>query len=187
MEERMNQNNLFDIITPQLRSGETALWVERPKPMARATSKVLLFLFGIPFFGFAVFWTAMAGNFSTGDDSFSNFFPLFGIPFLVIGACLLLSPVWSYMEAKKWLYYAITDQRLMIIRSFPRRKIESWEPADISRLERTSKPDGSGNVIFAEEIRQTQNGTSTKPRGFYGVPDAKRVEEAIAKLRNSIT
>ena len=181
----MNQNNLFDIVTPQLRSGETAVWVERPKPMARAKSKIFVFLFGIPFFGFAVFWTAMAGDFSSGDDVLSNMFPLFGIPFLVAGACMLLSPAWSYVEAKKWLYYAITDQRLMIIRIFPRRKIETWEPSDITRLERTSKSDGSGNVIFAEEIRRGQDGTTTKPRGFYGVPDAKRVEEAILGLRNS--
>ena len=78
----------------------------------------------------------------------------------------------------------------MIIRTFPRSKIESWEPADITQLERTSKSDGSGNVIFAEEIRRHResllnDGTTTTPRGFYGVPDAKRVEEAIAKLRNS--
>ena len=181
----MNQSNLFDVVKPQLRNDETPLWVERPKPMARAKSKMLIFLFGILFFGFAVFWTTMVTSFISGDDLLSTFFPLFGVPFLVIGACMLLAPVWSYVEAKKWLFYAITDQRLMIIRSFPIRKIESWEPADITRLERTSKSDNSGNVIFAEEIRQGQNGRSTKPRGFYGVPDAKRVEEAIAKLRNS--
>ena len=185
MEDRINQSNLFDIVTPQLRSGETVVYVDRPKPLARAKSKIVFFLFGIPFFGFAVFWTAAAGGFSSGDDFLSNIFPLFGTPFLVIGACLLLSPAWSYVEAKKWLYYAITDQRLMIIRTFPRSKIESWEPADITRLERTSKSDSSGNVIFAEEIRRSRDGTTTTPRGFYGVPDAKRVEEAIAKLRNS--
>ena len=176
----MNQSNLFDIVTPQLRSGETVVWVERPTPLARTKSRIVWFLFGIPFFGFAIYWTAEAGEFSS-----DNYFPLFGIPFLVAGACLLLSPAWSYVEAKKWLYYAITDQRLMIIRTFPRSKIESWEPADIMRLERTSKSDGSGNVIFAEETAGSGEDSFTMPRGFYGVPDAKRVEEAIAKLRNS--
>ena len=176
----MNQSNLFDIVTPQLRSGETVEYVDRPKPLARAKSKIVWFLMGIPFFGFGVFFTAEAGEFSS-----DNYLPLFAILFLVAGVCMLLSPAWSYVEAKKWLYYAITDQRLMIIRSFPWRKIESWEPADITRLERTTKSDGSGNVIFAEEIKGSGEDSYTKPRGFYGVPDAKRVEEAIAKLRNS--
>ena len=176
----MNQSNLFDIVTPQLRSGETVVYVDQPKPLARAKSKIVWFLMGIPFFGFGVFFTTEAGEFSS-----DNYLPLGAFLFLVAGACMLLFPAWSYVEAKKWLYYAITDQRLMIIRTFPRSKIESWEPADITRLERTTKSDGSGNVIFAEVMRRSQDGTTTKTRGFYGVSDAKRVEEAIAELRNS--
>ncbi|MDP6814583.1 MAG: hypothetical protein QF582_15315 [Alphaproteobacteria bacterium] len=175
----MNQGDLFTIVSPQLRRGERAVWVERPAPMARAFSRIALFLFGIPFFGFAVFWTGMAAQ------SGQVFFPLFGIPFMLVGAGLLLSPIWSYVEARNWLVYAITDQRLLIIRTFPRHKIESWEPADISKLERTAKPDGSGTILFADEVRQGRRGSYTVPRGFYGVPDAKRVEEAILELRNS--
>ena len=176
----MNQSNLFDIVKPQLRSGETVVYVDQPKPLARAKSKIVWFLMGIPFFGFGVFFTAEAGEFSS-----DNYLPLGAFLFLVAGACMLLFPAWSYVEAKKWLYYAITDQRLMIIRTFPRSKIESWEPADITRLERTTKSDGSGNVIFAEETSGSGEDSFTMPRGFYGVPDAKRVEEAIAELRKS--
>ena len=58
-----------------------------------------VFLFGIPFFGFAVFWTTMAEEFSSGDDVLTNIFPLFGIPFLVAGACMLLYPAWAYVDA----------------------------------------------------------------------------------------
>jgi hypothetical protein len=173
----MVQLDLFKVVTPELRRGEKAIWVERPQPMERAMSRLKIFLFGIPFFGFAVFWTATASQ--SGDP----IFPLFGIPFLIIGAGLLLSPVWSYVEAKNWLLYAITDQRLLIMRTFPRHKIESFWPEDITRLERTTKQDGSGNVIFAEDIRQGKRGTYTVPRGFYGVPDARRVEEAVLDLQ----
>ena len=169
----------FAIVTQQLRRGEKSVWTERPAPLARARSRLMIFLFGIPFFAFAVSWTISAGQ--SGDA----IFPLFGIPFMVIGAGLLLSPVWSYWEAKNWLIYAITDQRILIIRTFPRHKVESFEPDDITKLERTTKPDGSGNVIFAEEERRGKNGTYMVPRGFYGVPEAMRVEDAVMQLRNS--
>jgi hypothetical protein len=43
----------------------------------------------------------------------------------------------------------------------------------------------SGTILFADEVRQGRRGSYTVPRGFYGVPDAKRVEEAILELRNS--
>ncbi len=177
--QRGGGDDTFAVVTPQLRRGERALWTERPSPLARARSRLKIFLFGIPFFCFAVFWTTTASQ--SGDP----IFPLFGIPFMVIGAGLLLSPMWSYWEARNWLVYAITDQRILIIRTFPRHKVESFEPSDITKLERTTKPDGSGNVIFAEEERRGRNGTYMMPRGFYGVPDVMRVEEAVMKLRKS--
>jgi len=89
------------------------------------------------------------------------------------------------VEAKNWLIYAITNQRLLIIRTFPRTKVESFEPADITRVERTTKADGSGNIIFAEDIRRGRRGNHTVPRGLYGVGEAKRVEAAILDLRNA--
>ncbi len=177
--QRGGGDDTFAVVTPQLRRGERALWTERPSPLARARSRLKIFLFGIPFFCFAVFWTPPASQ--SGDP----IFPLFGIPIMVIGAGPLLSPMWSYWEARNWLVYAITDQRILIIRTFPRHKVESFEPSDITKLERTTKPDGSGNVIFAEEERRGRNGTYMMPRGFYGVPDVMRVEEAVMKLRKS--
>ena len=177
--QRSGGDEVFAVVTPQFRRGERALWTERPSPLARARSKLTFFLFGIPFFCFAVFW--IAGASQSGDA----IFPLFGIPFVVVGAGLLLSPVWSFWEARNWLVYAITDQRILIIRTFPRRKVESFEPSDITKLERTTKSDGSGNVIFAEEERRGRNGTYMMPRGFYGVPNAMQVEEAVMKLRKS--
>ncbi len=151
--QRGGGDDTFSVVTPQLRRGERALWIERPSPLARARSRLKIFLFGIPF--------------------------------MVIGGGLLLSPMWSYWEARNWLVYAITDQRILIIRTFPRHKVESFEPSDITKLERTTKPDGSGNVIFAEEARRGRNGIYMVPRGFYGVSDAMRVEEAVIKLRKS--
>lgn len=177
----MNLDLLYGVIAPQLRNGEKPVWIDRPSPMARALSSPTKFLFGIPFLGFAIFWT------STASQTGVSFFTLWGIPFILVGAGMVLSPVWYYLEAKNWLYYAITDQRALIIRTFPRHKIESFEPREFTRLERTVKPDGTGNVLFAEDIRRGKNGNYTVPRGFYGVPEAKRVEETLLDLQRNST
>jgi hypothetical protein len=177
----MEQQNIFAEVTPQLRHGEKTLWAERPKPVARALTKIAPGLFGIPFFCFAIFWIFTAVGMGGGI-----LMALFGLPFVLVGAALMLSPLWSYLEAKSWLVYAITDRRLLIIRTFPRNKVESFEPADITRLTRTSKADGSGNVIFAEDVRQDEGRSYKVPRGFYGIPEAKRVEEAVIALRDSV-
>jgi len=62
---------------------------------------------------------------------------------------LRLHPVWSYVGAKNWLIYTIANQRLLIISTFPRRRVESLEPADITRAERTTAANCSSNIIFA--------------------------------------
>jgi hypothetical protein len=176
----MNHSELLNVVTPELRRGEIVDWVERPRPSARARSKLTTFLFGLPFFGFAIFWTH--GALQSGN----TYFPLFGIPFLLVGAGMVLSPVWAFIEAKYWLFYAITNQRALIIRTFPRRKVETFAPEDITRLERTTSSDGSGNIFFADELHHGRNGPYRVKRGFYGIPEAKRVEEAILELKKAV-
>lgn len=175
----MNGAGLFAVVKPELRRGGIVDWVERPQAGARAGSKLSVALFGVAFSGFAVFWTHGAAQ--SGDA----IFPLFGVPFLLVGAGMLLAPLWTYIEAKSWLIYAITNQRVLIVLTYPRRKVESFEPGDITRPERTAKPDGTGNIFFGEDIRRGRHGPYRVKRGFYGVPEVRRVEEAILELRNS--
>jgi hypothetical protein len=68
----------------------------------------------------------------------------------------------------------------MIIRLFPRHKVETFAALDVGKLERTTSSDGSGNLIFSEEIRRGTKGRTVRtPRGFYGIQDVKTVEAAV--------
>src|SRR5215467_11130527 len=67
--------------------GEKVLWWGKPDPQKYAFRKAWYsFLLGIPFFSFAVFWTYMTSR--------GGVFAAFGIPFLLIGLGMLLSPTW---------------------------------------------------------------------------------------------
>ncbi len=184
MDRRRDGMAMMMVAQKELQSGERLVWAERPGPAARARTKLMLSLFGIPFLVFAIFWEvqAVAG----AEAGAGSLFPLFGIPFILVGIGLILSPLWSYVEARNWLFYAITDRRMLIIRQFPMRKVESFRPQDITKCERTEKSDGSGNIVFRDDLKSGSRGSSyTVPRGFFGIPDVRRVEEQVMKLRDS--
>ena len=180
------------ILTSQLRDGEQIVWIDRPIPLAYAKSKIGKGLFGIPFFAFSVFWLIKAAQ--SGEPLMA----LFGVPFVAVGAWLILSPIWAYRSAQKWLIYAITNQRLIIFRMFPSHLINSFAPSDIQATERTTKADGLGTVTFAKEthhvlerhgtFRRHRSRTRTRTRhiGFFCIKDVQRVEQAILDLKTSV-
>src|ERR1700754_4439142 len=86
--------------------GQKVLWWARPDPFMYAVKQSWqTFLFGIPFFAFAVFRPYKA--------SVSGVFAAFGIPFLAIGLGMVLSPLWYYFRGTR-ATYALTDRRAVI-------------------------------------------------------------------------
>ena len=75
------------------------MWQGEPAGGLRfRASDIFTSLFGLAFFSFAIFWITMASSmtsrrsfnsFSSGPDLVFQFFPLFGIPFVLVGAYLL--------------------------------------------------------------------------------------------------
>ncbi len=114
-----------------------------------------------------------------------------GLPFVAIGLGLASVPWWWPVLAKRTVY-AISDQRLLIIRNLLRQKVTSYGPEDIDVVERRERRDGSGDIIFRrEEIRkpnhhhdhQGKRRVGEREVGFFGVPEVRRVEEAIWALK----
>ncbi len=120
----------------------------------------------------------------SGDGAFM-FFPLFGLPFLIVGLGILLAPLWAYMGAARTIY-AITSDRLIIRKG---KSVKSFEPDEIDTIERRDHANDLGDVIFARELYRTggRHGSRTRMRkvGFFGVPDARRVEDAVRTLKDS--
>lgn len=188
-----NQNDLAAFaddlhlaVQNELAEGERVFWTGQPIPSRLARKALPLVLFGIPWTAFALFWMWGATGFGKGLDKDAGpfmLFPLFGLPFVLIGLGMLTSPYWAARQARKTVY-AVTDRRVFILSPtfFGSTKTRSFQPEDLDSLERTQHADGSGDLVFTYDIRTTQNSTRRVPVGFLAVPNVKDAEQIVATL-----
>ena len=100
---------------------------------------------------------------------------------------MLLSPYFLMRMARESAY-VITDRRAIHIKAglFGRVAVASFSPQQLGSLSRVQHLDGSGDVLF---MHASESGRSNIPAlsrfGFFGVDDAKAVEEMLAKLAKS--
>src|SRR5690349_96132 len=170
------------IATAELDPGERLVWSGSPRPGALALQAVPATLFGIPFAGFAVFWMYGAWTATTRGGHLSGpwlLFPLFGIPFLLVGLGFVTAPLWAWAGAGRTVY-AITDRRALIIGGAGLRGVQSFQHADVGDITHLESGDGSGSLYFATRAFVSSNGIVNRSRvGFVGIPDVKRVEQLL--------
>ena len=137
-------------------------------------------MFGSAFTAFALFCIGAAAGIPGGGVPV---FALFGIPFVIVGLCMLLSPFWMLYKAGRTAY-AITDCRALVIEHGPfgRVMVRSFEPGDLAILSRTQHADGSGNLVFRREYRLEGRRGRFVDIGFLAVLDVREVEERIREL-----
>jgi hypothetical protein len=190
-------------VRAELRDGERLLWVGQPLPARYARAAWPMVLFGIPWTAFAVFWIVMAGGMgffaanagpggpgAGGAALFGCCFPLFGVPFVLIGIGMLTSPIWLRRQARRTCY-ALTDRRAIVwkAQSFGGVEVRSYGPDDLTRLVRTENADGTGDLVFEEFVRTTRrygnNGNRSTYRtryGFLAIADVRRIEELLRRV-----
>jgi hypothetical protein len=180
----MDTMHVEQIANGQLDSGERLLWAGRPAPLGVALGSLPMTVFGLLFGGFAAFWiwAASGGMSRSSDGAFSGpgaFFPLFGLPFLLVGLGMVFAPLWAYLGAKN-MVYAVTDRRAMIIAGLRTKNVRSFTKEEIGEITRIERPDGSGSLMFASVTRASSKGQISVSRvGFEGIPDVRRVEQLI--------
>ncbi len=177
------ESSALAIAQREMRPGERLIWADRPAPGRMALSGLALTAFGSVFGGFAAFWIVGAASTVPSDAGAFAFFPLFGVPFLLVGLGMMLAPLWIWMGAKKTVY-AISSDRLVIIRG---DRVRSFEPDEIEGLERREGADGRGDVIFRRDLVRSHSRHHGRTRerkiGFFGIPEVRRVEDEIRRLK----
>ena len=170
-------------INRQLDPGEGLLWSGAPSPARMALSALPATVFGIPFTGFAAFWiytafTATSKAASSPGGAW-NLFPLFGIPFLLIGLGMLTAPLWALLAAGRTLY-AVTNRRALIVSGLFSTSVKSYTHSEIHELQRVERSGGTGDLYFASRDVVTRRGGIARQRiGFLGIPDVRSVELLI--------
>lgn len=166
-----------------LKPEEKILWQGQPGTRIRwrslATPNTLM---GAFFTGFSIFWITMAASMIGGSGApFPfRFFPLFGIPFLLIGLYMLGGhAIWDAIK-RSGTHYTLTTHTAFIGQSvFGRRSLESHP---IAQMERILLEDGDpGSVIFSE----MQIGGRARP-GFYQIADARTVYRMLRDARGQL-
>jgi len=176
------------IIDAELAPGERLVWSAQPRAGRFALQTIPLVLFGIPWTVFALSWSGMAAwgtsrMAGTGGPGLFRLFPLFGLPFVLIGLGMLSSPWWAIRKARRSAY-ALTDRRAILCLAGWRGTvtIRSFEPAQLTDLRRKQRADGSGDLVFAVDWSQTDNNTRSTDVGFIAIPDVKEVEDLVRAL-----
>ncbi len=193
MYRERDQKVLHYVQNSVLQPREKLVWKGRPNPLAAASVGLGLFFFGIFFFGFAIFWTAGASAAAwavrAADGQvfplFAGVFPLFGVPFLAVGAWMVSGPVRNYLRAAR-SYYAITDKRILIITAGRGYTVRTIFADKINDYERTDNGDGSGSIRLKKTIINSGRGTRSSvvfADGLWGIADVKGAADAITALQ----
>jgi hypothetical protein len=189
--------DLDALVQAELVTGERLLWVGQPLPRRYLLFSIPIVLFAIPWTGFAVFWVLTAsgmlfggmGNNAPGPGGFFACFPLFGLPFILIGLGLFSSPYWLLRKARRTCY-ALTDRRAIIWEPgvFSSISVRSYGPDQLKRIRRNQRADGTGDLIFEEMATYDNEGhRSISSRGFMAIPQVRDIEELLRKALLSKT
>ena len=175
----------------ELQSGESLYWTGTADPGRAALTALPASIFGIPFAGFSLFWISQAYHASSAMSKSSQnaftkgftLFPLFGVPFLLVGLGIVLAPLWAFLKGRSTVY-AVTNQRVMIITGEGNRSVKSYTPADIVSVEHRERPDGSGDILIVTNAitRANNNLVSPVKVALCGIPNVKQVAQQVLTL-----
>lgn len=167
---------------------EKILW--QGKPVTRFAFRPTDFLlsgFGLVFFAFAIFWTVMASSMSSGTGPFGYIFPLFGIPFILVGGFLLFGRFFWDVHRRSRTWYTLMDKRAFIATNLlGNRTLKNYtidEDSPIVLVGESSEQ----TVHFAERVKRGSKGnTYTEAIGFELLPDneGREVYGMLREIRN---
>jgi hypothetical protein len=176
-------------IRNELQPGERLLWSGRPDPIRGMLPTFAIWLFAIPWTCFAVFWIVTAYGIgshanNSGGGGFA-FFPLFGLPFVLVGIGMFSSPYFVYLKLKRTAY-GITDKRAIIISGKNTKTVDSYDSSNVGHIQRTERADRSGTLYFAQTVTNNgKNGPQTTNIGFVGIPEVRNVEQILRETLGS--
>ncbi len=179
-------------VQSELIPGENIHWAGMPNPRVIFHSDDRLAIpFSLLWTGFFVYWEAGALGY-WGKGGKSGFMTLWGIPFLVIGQYF----VWGRFFVDAWLksrtYYAVTNQRVLIVQEGWTRKVRFTYLESIPEIVREGTANGTLWLgprlpVIAGRRQPTRDTSRFKVDGYVpvlaDVDDVDSVYRLIMELR----
>jgi hypothetical protein len=177
---------LRDAVTKELQ-GERILWAGRPSAIQSFLTSLPILLFAIPWTAFSIGWEWMAlGGWLSGKPSPSTthtimgvIFPLFGVPFVLVGLGMMSAPFLAWRWARRTVH-VIGDKRLISLTMGRRLKVKTYLIGNVVRTERTERRDGSGTLKVVTGVSRDSDGDKMETTEmFYGIPEVRKVERLL--------
>jgi len=179
---------------------EKTLWISQPEALILFTgADVFLVPFSLLWGGFAIFWevSALFMFFSTreGKSAMPIIFPLFGIPFVIIGLYFMFGRFIYKNWKKRNTYYAVTNKRVLVLAKLFSRSLNAINIDSIPTINKTIRSNGIGTIKFGNVnwmVSMYGNtgmdffgsfGGADIPT-FYDIKDVNKVHEIVNELRN---
>jgi hypothetical protein len=182
-------------IRPELSKDETLSWAGQPKQgILFRSSDVFLIPFSLMWGGFAIFWEfgAVFGISHAGNKvptPIGIIFPLFGIPFVIIGLYFIFGRFIVDAKHRTNTYYGLTDQRIIIVSGIFSRKVKSMNLRTLTDISLDEKANGTGTITFGPTNPMAQwnrsfawPGMTEMTPSFEMIQNAKEIYE---KTRNA--
>ena len=160
---------------------EKILWSGRPKQGFFLTGgDILVSLFGLIFLGVGSLMEYSA------IQSFDIFLMIFSLPFLLFGLYMVLGSIIYKNYQKKRTYYAVTNQRVLVLINSFSKKVESKLISQIPVLNKTVKKNGSGTIQFDNTgyMGTGRNSYRIEALSFDNIMDVDTVYRMISDLRS---
>lgn len=140
----MTESDLAARLLPR----EKILWSGRPGQGLLFTSRdIFLVPFSLLWCGFAIYWTWMAAS----APNTPAIFLLFGAVFVVVGLFFTVGRFILDAWTRRGLSYAVTDRRILILRSRPFSRFIAVDLDRLPAIDLTERGDGRGTIRFGPD------------------------------------
>lgn len=141
-------NKVILEIRKHLGPNEKILWAGQPKQgIMLRVSDIFLIPFGCLWGGFAFVW-----EYNVLMHMGPSFFALFGVPFVVIGAYLIVGRFFVEAVQRKQTYYGITTERIIIVSGIFQQKINTLALRSLSDVSLTESRNQTGSISFGDSF-----------------------------------
>jgi hypothetical protein len=138
-----------------------------------------------------LFWAYLDISYRLGINGHGIWLFTFGnnklLPVLIVGVAALAIPFLQYRGDLNTVY-VVTDRRVITIEgkgsSFT---IRSFLPKDFTDIIRQEHQDGTGDVIFFQEVLRDSNRQKILLQGFLGVQNAREIEAMLRTLKQEVS
>jgi hypothetical protein len=186
--ETDRSTRLRQALERELRPGENVLW--HGWQLGRLDPRhFLVYVFAVPWTAFALAWTGIAAaavaSAVPGENELGLVawaFPLFGLPFIAVGAWMLGKPFMPLLERGRVLY-VITAERVLKLSLVRTLEVTAVPAARIGMVERREERDGTGMLQLAVKVGTNSDGDRQTEHFVIGaVEDVMGAQQALNSI-----